>query len=199
MKNSLNFKVIHNRIGVYIGEKLIKELSIKDFNKMCDDIEMIKNNNPVLFEEKFNFLTIDKINEHKFRGNINIGDDFSKGLVALNIRPVYFYKKDISYLFFDFIYKMDYSFEDADYGIKGYNISSGDVVSICIENHDGNTIRSGYIPNSYLRGILDEELVCVLKKITSLKMMINGSEIEKSDFWDDKNIIEYDTVFSKLI
>ena len=198
MEEKINFKVIHNRIGVYHGDNIITEMNIQEFNQMCADISLLKSNNPVLFEDKIEFLTIDKINKHKYGSSMKIGDDFIKGLQAINIRPVYFYKSDFSYLFFDFINEADGVTKDLKYGIEGYSINDKGVISICIENHDESVIKSGYVPNSYLRGILDKELSDSLKKIKNMKIMINSEEIDSNVFWSEENIVEYDTLFTQL-
>ena len=199
MSNEFEFKVVYNRVSVYMNGNVIKEFSVNEFNKMCKDIELIRECNPVLFNEDAVFFTIDDINAHKYKKDGNqIGNDFTKDLIGINIRPIYFYKQDLSYLFFDFIYNIDSKLEDLDYGIKGYNVNSDDVVSICIENHNKEIIKSGYVPNSYLCGILDNELRDTLLNIENIKIMINGDEINANDFWDITKVTEYDTLFSNI-
>ena len=197
MSNFIDFKKIHNRIGIYIDSILIKEISIEEFNKLYKNLEEFKNNNPVLFENKYEYITVDIVNDAKYGNNAGIGMDFTDNLKSINIRPIYFYKKDKTYLFYDFIYKKQ--LEDCkpnEYGINDYNIDQKEAVSVSIEFHDQLNIKRGYISNAYLRGLFDEELKSVLKNISDLNIYLNGVLIDSFDFWNENISKEYDSLFS---
>lgn len=197
MSSFIDFKKIHNRVGVYKNNTLIKEMSIEEFNELFKNIEEFKKNNPVLFENKYEYITVDIINNTKYGSNASIGMDFSDKLKYINIRPIYFYKKDKTYLFYDFVYKQQLKdCKSNEYGINDYNIDNKEAVSISVDSHDQLNIKRGYISNAYLRGLFDEELRCILKKINGLNIYLNGVLIDSSDFWNENISKEYDTLFS---
>lgn len=197
MRNFIDFKKIHNRIGIYIDGILVKEITIKEFNELHKNLENFKNNNPVLFEKKYEYITVNTINNAKYGNNVSIGIDFSDNLKSINIRPIYFYKKDRTFLFYDFVYKKQ--LEDSkpnEYGINDYNIDKKEAISISIESHDQLNIKRGYTSNAYLRGLFDEEVKNILKNIDDLNIYLNGILIDSFEFWNENVNKEYDSLFS---
>lgn len=201
MNKYIHFKKIHNRIGIYIKNNLLKEISAKEFLDLISTAEKFKDSNPVLFEEKYNYITIDMINDIKYGIKKSLNKDFSKNLKYVNIRPIYFYKKDETFLFYDFVYKSQSKniSKPNEYGITNYNINNKEAISISIKNIDELNIKRGYITNSYLRGLFEDELKDLLINIDNLNIYINGNKINKDDFWNNSVVIEYDTLFSSEI
>lgn len=197
MRNFIDFKKIHNRIGVYMNNILVREISTKEFDELYKNLEDFKSNNPVLFEKKYEYITVDTINNAKYGNNASIGIDFSDNLKSINIRPIYFYKKDKTYLFYDFIYKkqLDNS-KPNEYGINNYSIDKKEAVSISIEYHDQLNIKRGYITNAYLRGLFDDEVKNILKNIENLNIYLNGILIDNFEFWNENINKEYDSLLS---
>ena len=197
MRNFIDFKKIHNRIGVYMNNILVREISTKEFDELYKNLEDFKSNNPVLFKKKYEYITVDTINNAKYGNNASIGIDFSDNLKSINIRPIYFYKKDKTYLFYDFIYKkqLDNS-KPNEYGINNYSIDKKEAVSISIEYHDQLNIKRGYITNAYLRGLFDDEVKNILKNIENLNIYLNGILIDNFEFWNENINKEYDSLLS---
>lgn len=197
MRNFIDFKKIHNRIGVYMNNILVREISTKEFDELYKNLEDFKSNNPVLFEKKYEYITVDTINNAKYGNNASIGIDFSDNLKSINIRPIYFYKKDKTYLFYDFIYKKQlYNSKPNEYGINNYSIDKKEAVSISIEYHDQLNIKRGYITNAYLRGLFDDEVKNILKNIENLNIYLNGILIDNFEFWNENINKEYDSLLS---
>lgn len=194
MESKISFKIKHKKIEILSDSRVIDTLTINEFNNLCSELEIFKANNPALFENNLDIISTDFLNYEKFGDNMSIGDDFLKGLLALNIRVLYFYKKDYTYLFYDFIYSTDTIThnQNNNYGIGNYNITTGDAISVGIENHDKKLIKTGYITNAYIKGHLDVELRKILKKSPDIKIMINGVDINPMEFWNDSTIVEYD-------
>ena len=196
MESKISFKIKHKKIEILSNSRVIDTLTINEFNNLCSELEIFKANNPALFENTLDVISTDFLNYEKFGDNMSIGDDFLKGLLAINIRALYFYKKGYTYLFYDFIYKSENTSDNQGntYGIRDYNIITGDAISVGVENHDKQLIKTGYITNAYIKGHLDIELRKILKNLPNLKIMINGKNIDNVEFWNDGALIEYDSL-----
>lgn len=194
MKNKITFRTKYKRIEMVKNNTVIDTLTIREFNNLCTEIEIFKANNFVLFEDNIDVISIDLLNSEKFGESISIGDDFTDGLIAINIRALYFYKKDYTYLFYDFIYNTN-NIHDNDYGIGSYDIVAGDAISIGVNNHDKQTIKTGYISNAYIKGYFDDEVKRIISNSPNIEIMVNGDKINQEDFWSNSSIVEYDSLF----
>lgn len=201
MKNKLSFKVNHNKVDIYYNDNLVDSVSANEFNNICSKIDAFKSNNPVLFNDESRPITIDDVNDERYGDNLSMGADFAKGLLGVNIRPLYFYKKGCTYLFYDFIYKYDedLALNEREYGISDYDITTESVASIYLETHDSSAIKTGYITNAYLKGLINSELKEILKSLEGIKVTINSLEIDITEFWNDSVIVDYDTLLSDKI
>ena len=95
MESKISFKIKHKKIEILSNSRVIDTLTINEFNNLCSELEIFKANNPALFENTLDVISTDFLNYEKFGDNMSLGDDFLKGLLAINIRALYFYKKAI--------------------------------------------------------------------------------------------------------
>lgn len=196
MDKNISFKNKHKKIEILKGSEIIDTLTVNEFKNLHSKFEIFIANNPVLFEDNLDIISSDSLNYEKFGDGMTIGDDFSDGLLALNIRALYFYKKDYTYLFYDFIYNTEDNLhsQKGDYGVGNYNLVTTDVISMNIEKHDKSLIKTGYITNAYIKGHLGVELRKILKNLNNVRIMINGMDIDRTTFWNDSTLVEYDSL-----